>query len=60
MQDDRVERILQILAPKTERPCDCDRCYCQNQGDAEAVAEWDRQNSLYLQATEIASSPPQN
>jgi hypothetical protein len=39
------ERAARIVQPAGKRPCDCDRCYCQNVGDAEAVAAWDAQNA---------------
>jgi hypothetical protein len=31
------------LAPRRDRPCDCDAggCYCGNPGDARTVADWD-------------------
>ncbi|WP_028136143.1 hypothetical protein [Bradyrhizobium japonicum] len=40
-QDDLVERCAKIAEPSGPRPCDCERCDCHNQGDAEAVASWD-------------------
>jgi hypothetical protein len=39
------EGAARIVQPAGKRPCDCDRCYCQNVGDAEAVAAWDAQNA---------------
>ncbi|MDI3563521.1 hypothetical protein [Bradyrhizobium sp. Arg816] len=35
------EEAAKVVEPKGSRPCDCERCYCHNQGDAEAVASWD-------------------
>jgi hypothetical protein len=39
-----IERCAKVVEPKGPRPCDCDRCYCGNIGDAEAVAAWDSDN----------------
>lgn len=35
------EEAAKLVEPANPRPCDCDRCYCGNNGDAEAVAQWD-------------------
>jgi hypothetical protein len=40
-RDEIVEECAKAIYPKQPRPCDCDRCDCYNQGDAEAVARWD-------------------
>lgn len=40
-RDDTIEECARLIAPEGPRPCDCERCYCQNPGDAEAVAAWD-------------------
>lgn len=40
-QNDIVEKCAKIAEPNGPRPCDCERCDCHNQGDAEAVARWD-------------------
>ena len=39
------EAAAGITRPTSKRPCDCDYCYCQNVGDAEAVAAWDALNA---------------
>jgi hypothetical protein len=36
-----IEECAKMVEPKGERPCDCDGCYCHNNGDAAAVAAWD-------------------
>lgn len=36
-----VEECARLVEPKRPRPCDCERCNCHNQGDAEDVAAWD-------------------
>jgi hypothetical protein len=38
---DTIEACAKIVEPKGPRPCDCERCYCGNHGDIEAVASWD-------------------
>lgn len=36
-----IEECAKLVEPKLPRPCDCERCYCGNRGDMEAVASWD-------------------
>ncbi|MET4210482.1 hypothetical protein [Bradyrhizobium sp. LA2.1] len=36
-----IEECAKLVEPKQPRPCDCERCYCSNRGDMEAVASWD-------------------
>jgi hypothetical protein len=36
-----IEECAKVVEPKGPRPCDCERCYCGNHGDLEAVAAWD-------------------
>ena len=36
-----IEACAKIAEPKGPRPCDCTRCDCGNQGDAESAASWD-------------------
>jgi hypothetical protein len=36
-----IEEAAKLVRPKKPRPCDCERCYCGNHGDLEAVAVWD-------------------
>ena len=38
---DTIEACAKIVEPKGPRPCDCERCYCHNIGDAEDVARWE-------------------
>lgn len=41
VKHDTIEACAKLIEPKQPRPCDCERCDCHNQGDAEAVAAWD-------------------
>jgi hypothetical protein len=43
---DERERCAKVAEPKGPRPCDCDRCYCGNPGDTEAVAVWDTEDFI--------------
>jgi hypothetical protein len=45
VKNDTIEVCAKMIAPIGPRPCDCERCDCHNQGDAEAVAAWDRSTS---------------
>jgi hypothetical protein len=36
-----IEECAMVVEPTKPRPCDCERCYCGNHGDMEAVAAWD-------------------
>jgi len=38
---DTIEACAKIVEPNGPRPCDCERCYCHNVGDAEDVARWE-------------------
>jgi hypothetical protein len=38
-----MEEAAKVCDPKNKRPCDCIRCDCGNQGNAEAVSSWDSQ-----------------
>lgn len=40
-RNEAVEACARIVEPKGPRPCDCERCYCHNSGDADAVSRWD-------------------
>jgi hypothetical protein len=40
------ERAARIASPSGPRPCDCERCYCGNPGDTEAVARWDTAHAI--------------
>lgn len=40
-REEIIEECAKVAEPKGPRPCDCERCYCHNLGDAEAVARWD-------------------
>jgi len=39
--NEAVEACARLVEPKRPRPCDCERCYCGNNGDLEAVTAWD-------------------
>jgi hypothetical protein len=41
VKNDTIELCAKRIAPIGPRPCNCERCDCHNQGDAEAVASWD-------------------
>ena len=41
---DAYEEAVQLVAPKTNRPCACESCDCGNKDDAQRVAEWDAEN----------------
>lgn len=41
VREEALEEAARVVAPSGDRPCDCDRCYCGNHGDMEAVAAWD-------------------
>lgn len=53
-QEAMRRQAMNIARPATARPCDCDRCYCGNVGDAEMVSQWDEASAL---ATGIAALP---
>lgn len=40
-REEIIEECAKVAEPKGPRPCDCERCYCHNMGDAETVARWD-------------------
>jgi len=50
-----LDNVLEIVRPKGERMCDCERCDCHNQGDAERVAAWDERYTIYERAKEAAA-----
>lgn len=39
--NEAIEACARLVEPNGPRPCDCERCYCGNHGDLEAVAAWD-------------------
>lgn len=41
-----IEEAARLVGPITERPCDCERCYCGNIGSAQDVASWDAMAAL--------------
>jgi hypothetical protein len=43
---DALEEALKLADPG-EKPCDCIRCYCDNLGDAEAMASWCAANQIH-------------
>lgn len=53
-----IEECAKVVEPKGPRPCDCDRCYCHNMGDAEAVASWDADayNAKAIRALAVPST----
>jgi hypothetical protein len=42
---DLLEESAALVAPKRQRPCDCEVCDCGNRDDAQRVAEWDADNT---------------
>lgn len=42
---DLLEAAAALIAPKRQRPCDCEVCDCGNRDDAQRVAEWDADNT---------------
>lgn len=36
-----IEECANLVAPKGPRPCDCERCFCDNVGSAQDVTSWD-------------------
>lgn len=49
-----IEACAKVAEPKSPRPCDCERCYCHNQGDADAVAAWDAEMAVAINIRALA------
>jgi hypothetical protein len=56
-RSEAYEIAARLVEPKSPRPCDCERCYCGNRGDAESVAAWDADaaNAKAIRSLAIAS-----
>ena len=41
IQNSIIDEIVELFKPDYSRGCDCKRCYCGNNGDAEHVSRYD-------------------
>lgn len=55
-RNDALEAAAVEIDNKRPRPCDCETCYCGNQGDMQSVAMWDEADANAKRIRALAST----